>query len=168
MKQIIYQAMARLWGNGHFSAWNNKTFAYLSSLGVDYLWLTGIPRHASGKSFVKGNPGCPYSVTDWKDVNPYMADNEEERVHEFELLVRRAHRNGIKILTDFIPNHVACDYHGGMKQYGYCDGDWTDTLKNDWRCGSGCSSILGIAGSRWISLRYGRACAAGASEKTDF
>lgn len=132
MKQIIYQAMARLWGNGHFSAWNNKTFAYLSSLGVGYLWLTGIPRHASGKSFVKGNPGCPYSVTDWKDVNPYMADNEEERVHEFELLVRRAHRNGIKILTDFIPNHVACDYHGEMKQYGYCDGDWTDTLKNDW------------------------------------
>lgn len=144
MKLIIYQAIARLWGKGRFSSWNNKTFSYLSSLGVDYLWLTGIPRHASGKPFVKGDPGCPYSVSDWKDVNPYMADDEELRMHEFELLVRRAHRSGLKVMIDFIPNHVSRDYSGGMRQYDYCDGDWTDTLKNDWSAPETYSEALDV------------------------
>ena len=132
MKQIIYQAMARLWGKGRFSSWDLKTLDYLGSLGVDYLWLTGIPRHASGKDFVKGDPGSPYAVSDWTDVNPYLADRPEERMKEFSLLVRRVHRKGMKLVIDYVPNHVARDYRGGIVHHDWCDGDWTDTLKNDW------------------------------------
>lgn len=132
MKHIVYQVMTRLWGNGRFSAWNTASFRYLSSLGVDYVWFTGVPRHASGKPFVKGDPGCPYSISDWKDVNPYLADNPDERMSEFEDLVGRCHKAGFKVLIDYIPNHVACDYQGDIRHYDYCDGDWTDTLKNDW------------------------------------
>lgn len=121
-----------MWGKGKFSSWDYRTFKYLSSLGVDYLWLTGIPRHASGKDFVKGDPGCPYSISDWKDVNPYMEDKAGNGLREFELLVKRAHNSGIKIMIDFIPNHVARDYEGKMKRCGWHDGDWTDTDKNDW------------------------------------
>lgn len=132
MKRVIYQALTRLWGDGCFSAWDEKTLSYIESLGVDYLWLTGIPRHATGKDFVKGNIGSPYSISDWMDVNPYMADDEESRMQEFEALVGRVHDAGLKLIIDFIPNHVARDYQGGIVHHNYCDGDWTDTYKNDW------------------------------------
>lgn len=132
MKSIIYQVLTRLWGHGKFSDFDDRTFEYLHTLGVDYIWYTGIPRHATGKPFVKGDPGSPYAISDWMDVNPYLADNEAERMQEFENLVSRTHEAGFKLLIDYIPNHVAPDYLGGIKRHDYCDGDWTDTRKNDW------------------------------------
>ena len=132
MKQIIYQALPRLWGKGHFSDWTGKAFSYLKALGVDYLWLTGVPRHESGTPFTKGCPGSPYAIIDWYDVNPYLADNEDKRMHEFELLIKRAHLAGIKIMIDYIPNHVGRSYAGDLPCFDHCDGDWTDTRKVNW------------------------------------
>ena len=132
MKQIIYQALPRLWGKGHFSDWTGKAFSYLKTLGVDYLWLTGVPRHESGTPYTKGCPGSPYAIIDWYDVNPYLADNEDKRMHEFELLIKRAHLAGIKIMIDYIPNHVGRSYAGDLPCFDHCDGDWTDTRKVNW------------------------------------
>ena len=132
MKQIIYQALPRLWGKGHVSDWTGKAFSYLKTLGVDYLWLTGVPRHESGTPFTKGCPGSPYAIIDWYDVNPYLADNENKRMHEFELLIKRAHLAGIKIMIDYIPNHVGRSYAGDLPCFDHCDGDWTDTRKVNW------------------------------------
>ncbi|MCR5325521.1 MAG: hypothetical protein K6E37_02085 [Bacteroidales bacterium] len=129
---IIYQVLTRLWGEGKFSSWDEASFNYLHSLGIDYIWFTGIPRHASGKDFVKGNPGSPYAITDWYDVNPYLADKTRSRMKEFEALVDRTHKAGLSCLIDFIPNHVACDYAGRLAVHDWCDGDWTDTRKVDW------------------------------------
>lgn len=132
MKKIIYQALTRLWGKGTFASWDKTTLKYIKSLGADYLWLTGIPRHATGKDFVKGDPGSPYSVSDWFDVNPYFVAGKDDPMKEFRKLADRVHGAGLKLLIDFIPNHVARDYEGGIRHFNYCDGDWTDTLKNDW------------------------------------
>ena len=132
MKTIIYQVLTRLWKDGRMSSWQKADFDYLKSLNVDYVWFTGIPRHATGKDFVKGNPGSPYSITDWMDINPYLADNEENRMEEFRSLVKRTHGAGLKCIIDFIPNHVAKDYRGKIAHFDYCDADWTDTLKNDY------------------------------------
>ena len=132
MKQIIYQVLTRLWGSGKMSAWDTPAFNYLKTLNVDCIWYTGIPRHASGEDFVKGNPGSPYSISDWKDVNPYLADDPDNRMQEFLALVERTHRAGLKCIIDFIPNHVARNYSGDIVHYEYCDGDWTDTFKNDY------------------------------------
>ena len=132
MKQIIYQALPRLWGKGHFSDWTGKAFSYLKTLGVDYLWLTGVPRHESGTPFTKGCPRSPHAIIDWYDVNPYLADNEDKRMHEFELLIKRAHLAGIKIMIDYIPNHVGRSYAGDLPCFDHCDGDWTDTRKVNW------------------------------------
>ena len=131
-KFIIYQALPRLWGHGKLSDWDEQTFAYLRSLGVDCIWYTGIPRHATGKPFVKGNPGSPYAISDWRDVNPYLAVDPKRRLAEFDSLVTRTHAAGFKVLIDFIPNHVAPDYQGPICRFDWCDGDWTDTRKNDW------------------------------------
>ena len=131
-KKIIYQTLPRLWGKGRFSDWDEASLRHLHTLGVDYVWYTGVPRHATGKDFVKGDPGSPYAVTDWRDVNPYLADDPKRRMEEFDALVARTHAAGFKVLIDYIPNHVAPDYRGGIVHHDYCDGDWTDTRKNDW------------------------------------
>ena len=51
-KRIIYQTLPRLWGKGKFSDWDDASLDYLRSLGVDYVWYTGVPRHATGQDFV--------------------------------------------------------------------------------------------------------------------
>ena len=131
-KIIIYQVLARLWRKGKFSSWDEASFRYLKSLHADYLWLTGIPRHASGEPFVKGDPGSPYAVSDWYDVNPYLADDPAVRMVEFKAFLKRAHAAGLKCIVDFIPNHVSAGYNGPLDVYPWHDGDWTDTRKVNW------------------------------------
>lgn len=131
-KALIYQVLPRFWGNGKFSSWKTAEFDYLKSLGVTHIWFTGIIRHASGEPFVKGEPGSPYAISDYYDVNPYLSDNENNRMEEFEQLLSRVHKAGFKVLIDFVPNHVARNYsdpHGGIPLFDYSDYDWTDTLK---------------------------------------
>ena len=117
MKRIIYQVLPRLWGNGKFSSIDTGSFQYWKGLGAHYVWYTGLIRHASassGEKVVKGEAGSPYAITDYYDVNPYMADVPERRMEEFEDLVRRTHAAGLKCLIDFVPNHVAREYKGTL------------------------------------------------------
>ena len=143
-KKIIYQALPRLWGKGRFSDWGEAEFTYLRSLGVDYVWYTGIPRHATGKPFVKGDPGSPYAISDWYDVNPYLADDPARRLEEFDALVARTHEAGLRVLIDYIPNHVAPDYEGAIRHFDGYDGDWSDTRKNDWSAPETRAEMLNI------------------------
>ena len=136
--------MPRLWGKGRFSDWGEAEFTYLRSLGVDYVWYTGVPRHATGKPFVKGDPGSPYAISDWYDVNPYLADDPSRRLEEFDALVARTHEAGLRVLIDYIPNHVAPDYQGAIRHFDWCDGDWTDTRKNDWSAPETRAEMLSI------------------------
>lgn len=135
-KVIIYQMLPLLWGNiggknikngtlkdnecGKFSSIDTISLEYLRSLGVSHVWYTGIIRHAtaedsagctpSSADWVKGRAGSPYSITDYYDVNPYLADEPENRMEEFHKLVERTHAAGLKVIIDFVPNHVARDY----------------------------------------------------------
>ena len=132
MKEIIYQMLPRLWGEGKLACVDDATLSYLNGLGVSALWLTGIPRHATGKPFVKGNPGSPYAICDYYDVNPYLADRPERRMEEFRAMVKRVHAHGLKLFIDLVPNHVAPDYsdsHGGIPVHDWHDYDWSDTVK---------------------------------------
>jgi len=128
----IYQVLTRLWGGGRFSSFDLPSLEYFKSIGVDVVWYTGVVRHSTGKPFVKGDPGSPYSISNYKDVNPYLADNEESRLDEFKSLIKRTHALGMKVLIDFIPNHVSPDNVDGIPVKGYCDYDWTDTVKIDY------------------------------------
>ena len=135
-KPIIYQMLPRLWGNdnirprkngtlsqngtGRFSDIDTDVLEYLKWLGCSHVWFTGVIRHstqaseegcmASHPQFVKGKAGSPYAICDYYDVNPYLADNPDERMHEFDELVRRTHESGLKVIIDFVPNHVSRDY----------------------------------------------------------
>ncbi len=129
--EVIYQVLPRIWGKGKFSEWDTRTFNYLKSLNVTAVWYTGVIRHASGRPFVKGNPGSPYSIEDYYDVNPYLADDQNARMEEFGQLVARTHNAGLKVIIDYVPNHVSPDCQN-LPKCNYCDYDWTDTLKVDY------------------------------------
>lgn len=126
--------LPRLWGKGRFASVDEATLDHIRSLGATHVWYTGIPRHARGLPFVKGDPGSPYAVSDWYDVNPYLADNEQQRMQEWLSLVERTHRAGLKLIVDFVPNHVARDYgqHRVREDVEYLgDGDDLSTAVSD-------------------------------------
>lgn len=135
-KPIIYQMLPRLWGNdntapvkdgklsengtGKFSDIDRNTLDYLKWMGCSHVWYTGVIRHSTKESeqgcipshpqFVKGRAGSPYAICDYYDVNPYLADNPEDRISEFKNLIKRTHDAGLKLIIDFVPNHVSRDY----------------------------------------------------------
>ncbi len=135
-KPIIYQMLPRIWGNnclkpkmngslpengtGKFSDIDPATLDYLKWLGCSHVWYTGVLRHSTQASeqgcvpshpqFVKGKAGSPYAICDYYDVNAYLADNPEDRMNEFDQLIKRTHEAGLKMIIDFVPNHVSRDY----------------------------------------------------------
>ena len=159
MKPIIYQVFTRLFGNqnatrkydgtleengcGKMNDFDTRVLRRIKSLGVTHVWYTGIVRHASTTDYskygipcqnaqvVKGKAGSPYAITDYYDVDPDLAVDVDNRMAEFEALIERTHKVGLKVIMDFVPNHVARQYHSvckpkGVKDLGECD----DTTKH--------------------------------------
>ncbi|MGW2013605.1 glycoside hydrolase family 13 protein [Streptomyces sp. NPDC001927] len=70
---------------------------YLRKLGVDGVWLSPFypsPQHDHG-----------YDVADYQDVDPVYGD-----LAEFERVVTQAHRLGLKLLIDIVPNHCSTEH----------------------------------------------------------
>ena len=127
---IIYQILPRLFGNanerripngsrkqngcGTMADITPKALRAIAELGATHIWYTGIIRHATGErnnpAITKGKAGSPYAITDYYDVHPDIAADEKNRMAEFEALVRRTHRAGLKVILDFVPNHVSRQY----------------------------------------------------------
>ena len=153
-KHTIYQVFTRLFGNqntnnkpwgtieengvGKFSDFTDKALSEIKDLGITHIWYTGVPHHAvindyqevgitqDHPSVVKGRAGSPYAVKDYYSVNPDLADNPEKRVEEFEALIKRSHENGLQVIIDIVPNHVARQYRGnhnpaGVEDFGASD-----------------------------------------------
>lgn len=157
-KITIYQIFTRLFGNikeemtfdgsreengcGKFYDITEKALSEIQKLGITNVWYTGIIEHAlvegyPDKGIVDGNPmvikgkaGSPYAIKDYYDVNPDLADNPGNRIKEFESLVERTHQQGMKVIIDFVPNHLAREYHSDAKPGGSKDfGEDDDTSK---------------------------------------
>lgn len=74
----------------------------LKALGVDILWL--MPVQPIGKINRKGPLGSPYSVADYKAINP-----EYGTAADFKAFVDAAHQQGFKVILDWVANHTAFD-----------------------------------------------------------
>lgn len=148
-KFIIYQLLLRVFGNtnekcisggsfhingsGKFSSVTPKVLENLKQLNVTHVWYTGVIEHVTKTSFeqygirldnpavIKGEAGSPYAIKDYYDVNPYLADSVSSRMQEFEALVSRTHSAGLKAIIDFIPNHLAREYHSDSAPAGTDD-----------------------------------------------
>lgn len=159
MKLVIYQVFTRTFGNknsnrklngtlaengvGKMNDFDVATLQQIKSLGVNTIWYTGVIRHATCTDYsafgiprqtprvVKGKAGSPYAITDYYDIDPDIADNVAERMSEFEDLVKRTHKEGLKVIIDFVPNHVAREYKSICKPKGVKDlGETDDTGKH--------------------------------------
>jgi glycosidase len=148
-KLVIYQLLPRLFGNkvalnkpygtivengcGKFSDINDRALTEIKKMGVSHVWYTGIIRHATMTSYpasglladdadvVKGRAGSPYAIKDYYDVDPDLAVETKKRMAEFDALVKRTHAHGLKLIIDFIPNHVARSYKSEAKPAGVVD-----------------------------------------------
>ncbi|WP_404340306.1 alpha-amylase family glycosyl hydrolase [Pseudoalteromonas mariniglutinosa] len=158
VKPVVYQVFTRLFGNtktanvpwgtieqngvGKFADFNDAALKGIKQLGTTHIWYTGVPRHALVTDYthygisqddpdvVKGRAGSPYAVKDYYDVNPDLAINPERRLAEFEELIARTHRHGMKVIIDIVPNHVARNYQSTAKPAGVKDfGADDDTSK---------------------------------------
>ena len=153
-KFVIYQVLPRLFGNenttnkhdgtieengcGKFNSFTAKALNEIKSFGTTHIWYTGVIEHATQTDYsafgiqkdhhgvVKGKAGSPYAIKDYYDVDPDLADNVENRMAEFEDLVKRTHKSGMKVIIDFVPNHVARQYHSDAKPAGVVDLGETD------------------------------------------
>ena len=136
-------------GCGKFNDINDRALQEFKTMGVSHVWYTGVLEHATmtdyskpvgggknskGKTVapyvgpaaddadvVKGRAGSPYAIKDYYDVDPDLAVNVKNRLAEFDALVKRTHANGLKVLIDFIPNHVARSYKSDAKPAGVID-----------------------------------------------
>lgn len=109
-------------GSGKFADISDEWLRKLKKLAVGAVWYTGVISHAtrthfrtvpdSNKSIVKGEAGSPYAIRNYFDVDPALAVNPDNRMLEFEAMVERTHRAGMKVIIDFVPNHVAREYGG--------------------------------------------------------
>ncbi len=142
-KIVIYQLMMRLFGNknttnkkygtiqengvGKFSDVNEIALTELKKMGITHVWFTGVLEHATMTDYtkfgiplddvdvVKGRAGSPYAIKDYYDVNPDFADSVPNRMKEFEALIARTHAQNLKVIIDFVPNHVARKYKSDAK-----------------------------------------------------
>ncbi|MBR5725884.1 MAG: alpha-amylase family protein [Muribaculaceae bacterium] len=153
-KTIIYQLMPRWFTNcnehcvpngsirqngvGKFNEIDDARLRSIKSLGITHVWYTGIIEHATATDYsrqgiapgnphvVKGKAGSPYAIRDYYDVCPDLAVNVKRRMAEFEALVVRTHKAGLKVIIDFVPNHVAREYESDAKPHGVQDLGETD------------------------------------------
>ena len=143
-KMVIYQVFPRWFGNlrpspvmngslaengvGKFSAFTPLALSKIKELGVTHVWYTGVIEHATKTDYtmfgirkdhsavVKGKAGSPYAIKDYYDIDPDLADNIQNRMSEFEDLVKRTHEAGMKVIIDFVPNHVARQYFSDARE----------------------------------------------------
>ena len=153
----IYQVLPRLYGNtvtlnknngtlsengcGKMNDFDARRLKRIKDMGFTHIWYTGLIEHATKTDYsafgiardnaevVKGNAGSPYAIKDYYDIDPDLAVNVPERMKEFEQLVERTHRSGLKMIMDFVPNHVARQYHSDSKPAGVKDLGETDNTE---------------------------------------
>ena len=143
-KMVIYQVFPRWFGNlrpspvmngslaengvGKFSAFTPLALSKIKELGITHVWYTGVIEHATKTDYtlfgirkdhsavVKGKAGSPYAIKDYYDIDPDLADNIQNRMSEFEDLLKRTHEAGMKVIIDFVPNHVARQYFSDARE----------------------------------------------------
>ncbi|MBC8125691.1 MAG: alpha-amylase [Gloeobacteraceae cyanobacterium ES-bin-144] len=140
-RPVIYQLMVRTFGNanetrktngtleengcGKFADINAAALESIKKMGFTHVWLTGVIEQASGTAYpnrpaddpdiLKGIAGSPYAIKDYFDVCPDYALDPDNRLEEFKNLLDRCKKHRLKVIIDFVPNHVARSYASDVR-----------------------------------------------------
>ncbi len=134
-------------GVGKFEDITTTVLDNLARLGYTHIWYTGVLDHATQTDYsvvgqsanhpsvVKGIAGSPYAVRDYYNVDADLAVEPQNRMAEYEALIARTRAAGLKVVMDFVPNHVARNYHSvsapdGVGDFG-CDDDQSRAFAPD-------------------------------------
>jgi len=159
-KKVVYQVFTRLFGNtnttnkpwgtleengvGKFEDFSIKALSEIKDLGTTHIWYTGVLHHATLTDYskygietddadvVKGRAGSPYAVKDYYNVNPDLAVDPAKRLEEFEALIARSHKVGLKVIIDIVPNHIARGYKGLTNPSGVVDFGAEDDMSKEY------------------------------------
>lgn len=157
-RPVVYQVFTRLFGNtqtanipwgtreqngvGRFSDFTDVALRAIRRYGTTHLWYTGVPHHALIRDLegisddhpqvVKGRAGSPYAVKDYYNVNPDLTDDPAHGLDEFQALIERTHRHGMKVIIDIVPNHVARHYQSTCAPEGVNDFGAEDDISVDY------------------------------------
>jgi glycosidase len=93
---VVYGTVPPLFGNNGFRSVEAK-LPYLEDLGVTALWLSPVNLSPAGD--------FGYAVKDYFELNPEYGTKDD-----FRALVEAAHGRGIRVLMDFVPNHISDEH----------------------------------------------------------
>jgi alpha-glucosidase len=151
---VVYQIYPRSFADGNGDGVGDligarQRLPYLADLGVDAIWLSPFyrsPFHDGG-----------YDVSDYRDVDPQFGT-----LGDFDDLLAQAHRLGLRLIVDLVPNHTSSEHpwfrqaltdgigSDARDRYIFRDGGGPDGSEppNDWQ------SIFG--GPAWTRLPDGQ------------
>lgn len=134
--RVVYEVNLRNYSaEGNFKGLE-QDLPRLRELGIDILWL--MPVHPIGVKNRIGTKGSPYSVKDYKAINPDYGTADD-----FKSLVKAAHASGMEIWMDWVANHTAWDHPwatSNLAYYAVKDGrrpyspeGWADVAQLDYK-----------------------------------
>jgi glycosidase len=99
---VIYEVFVRNHGAHGTFADVDADLERIQALGTDIVWF--MPIHPIGTIARKGSAGSPYSIADYRAVNPAYGT-----IDDFGQLVDRIHALGMRVMIDVVYNHTAHD-----------------------------------------------------------
>ncbi|GAA3042244.1 glycoside hydrolase family 13 protein [Streptosporangium longisporum] len=112
---VIYQVYVRSFADGNGDGVGDLLGArgrlpYLADLGVDAVWLTPF--------FTSPMADFGYDVADYRDVDPIFGSLADARA-----LIDDAHRHGLRVIVDVVPNHTSDRHAWFAEALAACPGD---------------------------------------------
>lgn len=134
--QTIYQVFVRQFSPSHDFNGVTAQLDRIKALNVDVLYL--LPFYPIGKVGRKGSVGSPYSIYDYRAIDPLNGT-----LDDFKRLLDEAHKRGLKVIIDMVLNHTSRDsvllqahpewfWHDGDGKIGNRVGDWSDVCDLDY------------------------------------
>ncbi|MFH1214574.1 MAG: alpha-amylase family glycosyl hydrolase, partial [Candidatus Neomarinimicrobiota bacterium] len=147
----IYEVFVRAYSpEGNFQALT-ADLPRIKAMGYDCIWL--MPIFPIGEKNRKGTLGSPYSIRDFRGINPDFGTGQD-----LKNLVNNAHQSGIKVILDIACNHSSWDNllieqhpdwytHDSLGQIIPPNTDWSDVADFNY-------NQAGLRNYMWGSLEY--------------